>query len=301
MVHYIALQAVHYKPLQEVHLSRYNHKRDKLVYMFYTEIQPIALAILTSIITGGFVLVFIEIGNRKNRNSDRRDQVMTTFMHKLSSFFRFISWCSSSIIFPKQLDEKEKHFKILLDKMDKYGAKLIISGGDYGVDEFSANELYGIANDINNIWYWHDKMNPCLLSWDNSCCSMNAELINKELKEISPAYLSNHLNVDLIAKVSGDFFVDIYQPIEYESFRYEEYQGHYNRFTRFVCVFFTFALLILCLMLFAKLPVLFLQISIVCVVFMLTLSLIMLSVDVKKQLKWRNRIRGFFRKGRRDR
>ena len=25
MVHYIALQAVHYKPLQEVHLSRYNH------------------------------------------------------------------------------------------------------------------------------------------------------------------------------------------------------------------------------------------------------------------------------------
>ena len=57
--------------------------------MLYTEIQPIALAILTSIITGGFVLVFIEIGNRKNRNSDRHEQIMTTFMHKLSSFFRF--------------------------------------------------------------------------------------------------------------------------------------------------------------------------------------------------------------------
>ena len=26
MVHYIALQAVHYKPLQEVHLSRYNQR-----------------------------------------------------------------------------------------------------------------------------------------------------------------------------------------------------------------------------------------------------------------------------------
>ena len=31
--------------------------------------QPIALAILTSIITGGFVLVLVEIGNRKNREN----------------------------------------------------------------------------------------------------------------------------------------------------------------------------------------------------------------------------------------
>ena len=35
--------------------------------MAYTEVQPIVLSILTSIITGGFVLVFVEIGNRKNR------------------------------------------------------------------------------------------------------------------------------------------------------------------------------------------------------------------------------------------
>ena len=111
--------------------------------MFYTEIQPIALAILTSIITGGFVLVFIEIGNRKNRNSDRRDQVMTTFMHKLSSFFRFISWCSSSIIFPKQLDEKEKHFKILLDKMDrKYLPVTVIDEGK--IDGFINYDYSGI-------------------------------------------------------------------------------------------------------------------------------------------------------------
>lgn len=38
--------------------------------MTYAEVQPIALAIMTSIITGGFVLVFVEIGNRKNREND---------------------------------------------------------------------------------------------------------------------------------------------------------------------------------------------------------------------------------------
>lgn len=264
--------------------------------MLYTEIQPIALAILTSIITGGFVLVFIEIGNRKNRNSDRHEQIMTTFMHKLSSFFRFVNWCHSSIIYPKELDEKEKSFKGLVDEMDRYGSKLIMSGGDYGVDEFSAKELYRIAHAINNIWYWHDKMNPCQLTWDMHCGAMNAELIKKELKEISPIYLSNQLNVDLVARVAGDFFVDIYQPIEYETFRYETHQEHYNRFTRYVSAFFALVLLILCLMMFVELPVLLLQASTVCVVLMLILSLIMLSVDVKIQLKWRNRVRSCFHK-----
>ena len=269
--------------------------------MFYTEIQPIALAILTSIITGGFVLVFIEIGNRKNRNNDRHDQIMNPFMHKLSSFFRFMNWCHSSIIYPKELDEKEKSFKKLLDEMDMYGSKLIMSGGDFGVDEFPAKELYQIALDINNIWYWHDKMNPCQLTWDRHCGAMNAELINKELKEISPIYLSNQLNVDSVARVAGDFFVDIYQPIEYETFRYETHQEHYNRFTLYVSVSFALVLLILCLMLFIELPVLFLQLSTVCVVLMLILSLIMLSVDVNAQLKWRNRMRGVFHKDGRTR
>lgn len=30
VVHYIALQAVHYKPLQEAHLSRYNHLKEEI-------------------------------------------------------------------------------------------------------------------------------------------------------------------------------------------------------------------------------------------------------------------------------
>lgn len=65
------------------------------------EVSQIALTILTSIITGGFVLVFVEIGNRKNREDDRHDQIMYPFMHKLSAYFRFISWCSHNVIYSK--------------------------------------------------------------------------------------------------------------------------------------------------------------------------------------------------------
>lgn len=68
--------------------------------MCYSDVLPFALAILTSIITGGFVLVFVEIGNRKNRENDKHDQIMAPFMHKLSAYFRYISWSSSHIIYP---------------------------------------------------------------------------------------------------------------------------------------------------------------------------------------------------------
>lgn len=63
----------------------------------------------------------------------------------------------------------------------------ITSGVDYGINYFTASELNEIALDINNIWYWHDKMNPCTMTWDNNMHSV--ELVAKELKEINPVYL----------------------------------------------------------------------------------------------------------------
>ena len=121
--------------------------------MSYADVQTIALAILTSIITGGFVLVFVEIGNRKNRENDKHEQIMFPFMHKLSSYFRFMSWCSGHIMYPKPEEGYEKEFKALVKEVSGYGGRAITSGGDYGVDYFTAEELYKITFDINNIWY----------------------------------------------------------------------------------------------------------------------------------------------------
>ena len=264
--------------------------------MSYIEIQPIALAILTSIITGGFVLVFVEIGNRKNRENDRHDQVMTPFMHKLSSYFRFLMWSKSPIIYPKELNEKEKSFKQLVEKMSHHGHKLIMSGGDYGIEEFSASELNAIAKDINNIWHLYDKMRPCALKWDSTFIHDDDDMVRRELQAINPAYLSESQGIDLLAKVSGEFYVYQYQYIEYETYRYEVYKRHYNRLSVWVLVFFIIVLSLLSLMLFAHLPVWLLQCSTVLVVLMLTISLVLLAIDVKVQLRWRNRIHALFQK-----
>lgn len=267
--------------------------------MEYLTLYQTVVTILSSIITGGFVLVFVEIGNRKNRENDRYDMQMSPFIHKLSAYFRFISWCHSHINYPKSLNEKERNFKQLIEEMSKRGGRLIMSGGDYLIDSFSAEQLEQIALDINNIWYWHDKMRPCNLSWNNHV--FDRELLDKDLKEINPQYLALPCDVSMVAKVSGDFYVDIYQPIEYESYRHEAYLRLLSSHMRVVSIAVTLVLMILSLMLFIQIPTTVLQFSTLTIILLLLMSLMLLGIDFKKQIKLRNMIADSFHKLKRGR
>ncbi len=63
------------------------------------------------------------------------------------------------IVFPKKLDEHEGPFKELVNGLALHSGHLTVAGGDYGINRFSAEKI----SDINNVWYWHDKMHPCHL------------------------------------------------------------------------------------------------------------------------------------------
>ena len=256
--------------------------------MNQTDIQTILLSILTSIITGGFILVFVEIGNRKNRENDRYDQIMGPFMHKLSAYFRFLSWCLSRIRYPNKLNNYEKEFKRLVAEIGSYGGRAITSGGDYSVGHFTADELNGICSKINNIWYYYDKMDPCNLKWDD--WEETENYISKELKEFFPHYLLKARDVNLVSNVSGDFYTDIYQPIENETYYHEAYVGHFKRQTILVSIAVGFVLLVLVAMLFVQLPVLVMQVAGVGVVVLLVLCLLLLGVDTKVQIKYYNKL-----------
>ena len=248
-------------------------------------VQNILLSILNSIITGGFILVFVEIGNRKNRENDRHDQIMRPFMHKLSSYFRFLSWCRSHLKYPKELNEKEKEFKRLFEELSRYGEKAIHSGGDYGIEDFSAKKLDDICFKINNIWYWRDRMHPCNISWDNKLTG-SENYIAKELKEFFPNYLTLAKDINLISKVSGDFYTDIYLLIKDTTYLHEAYMGHFKRQLICVTIFAVFVLTILVTMLFVTLSIGVMQIAGILVVLSLVLCLLLLGVDIKTQIKY---------------
>lgn len=256
------------------------------------EVQSTATAILTSIITGGFVLVLVEIGNRKNRENDRHEQIMQPFIHKLSAYFRFITWSRTNITYPNPQDDNETHFKELIHKISTYGTK-IISGGDYEIDCFSAAVLHQIAFDINNIWYWHDKMRPCRLTWNGQ--EFGKAYIQKELKEINPMYLKITQDINLIAKVSGEFYTDIYQPIADETYRHEAHAKIYQRQTVIIYVFVCFVLLLLALILFSILSETWLKWLTFSAVFMLGSSLLMLAANINTQIKLWNQVENFIK------
>lgn len=247
------------------------------------DVQTILLSILTSIITGGFILVFVEIGNRKNRENDRYDQMMVPFMHKLSSYFRFLSWCGHHIKYPKQMSGYEKEFKSLVSEIGGYGGRAITSGGDYGVGYFSADKLNDICLKINNIWYYHDKMNPCNLGWDSF--GISEQFISKELKEFLPNYLNHTADVNLVSEVSGEFYTDIYQPIENETYKHEAYVKHFKRQTIFVAIAVGFVLLALNTMLFVQPPIWVMQMIGVATLIFLIVCLVLLGVEMKTQIR----------------
>ena len=251
--------------------------------MTYEILYSTVIAILTAIITGGFILVFVEIGNRKNREMDSFYQSADPFMKKLSSYLRMISWCQMHIKYPSDIDEKEENFKSIVDKLSKYGSRLIMSGKNYRAGNFTASQIDNIANAINNIWYWHDKMNPCRLKFDKSV-TFQEELVWKEISEINPVYMSNAISIRLISDISGDFYVNIYQPIENDLYRHEVYIKQYAFQTRFVSIGVFFVLVILCSMTFVSLPVWLLRFSTVFAIVWLGICLLLLGIDMNSQI-----------------
>lgn len=255
--------------------------------MDYTSTQSILLSILTSIITGGFIIVFIEIGNRKNREIDRYEQFMMPFMKKLTAYFRFISWYNNSIIYPKDKEDNVISFQKIVNEMAKYGTSSIMSGFIYDIDSFSTKKLKNISYQINEIWYCYDKMNPCKIKLANDNFVLNElkDKLDKELLSINPTYLRYSKDVFLISKVSGDFFIDIFQPIENYIDIHNEYMLHYRRQYLLVVLSITFVLLSLILMLFVKLPMWIMRIDGMICVLLLIISLLLLGVDIKTQIR----------------
>ena len=243
--------------------------------MFFDQaIYNTAVAILTAIVTGGFVLVFVEIGNRKNRENDNYRQ------------FRYVNWVNNRISYPKDKNANEKEFHYILNKMAKFGSHLIVSGGDYSVRSFSAEEMSKICYEINNIWYFYTRMNPQRLSWYDDVVT-SQDLIDKELVKLNKSYIKLS-GLDQLIKISSDFFIDEYQPIEAELFMHELLQRLYKIQSIFVGLSLFLVLIILCLLLCFSFSVLLIKVLTVLMVCLFGISLLLLFIDEESQLNTLN-------------
>lgn len=257
----------------------------------YHTIYTTALAILSAIITGGFVLIYVELSNKKTREIDSYEQLMRPFMHKLSAYFRYVSWCKSKIIIPKDnLLGGENEFKQVLDQLASYGSRAIMSGGDYRVNMFSAEQLYDIStNKINHLWYLTQHKHLCNLNWDTGNDIVN-QYIYKELIEINPNYKDLPITLDNFIKVSSEFHTEIYQLYENDTRIHESKMWLWSHHTRFVTISFLSVLLSLSAMMMFQIPGWLIQIATILILLLLSISLLLVGIEYSKQIKWYNNI-----------
>lgn len=255
----------------------------------YSIIYQTALSILSAIITGGFVLIYVELSNKKTRESDNYEQLMRPFMHKLTAYFCFVSWCKCKIRIPKDGQKGgESDFKQILDDLARYGGRAIVSGGDYLVNKFMANELYDICyNKINQVWYLTDHVHSCNLQWDDTN-HWDDEFIRKELQEINPHYKELDISLDTFIKVSSEFHTEIYQLVEVDTFIHESSMRLMKYHTIFVTGSFLFVLLLLCSMLIFEIPGFIIQGATILVLILLLICMLMVGISYSTQIKWYN-------------
>lgn len=260
--------------------------------MEYASIHNAIISILSAVITGGFVLIFVEISNRKNRENDKYRQLMTPFMRKLSAYFKYINWVQLHITNPKpDTDIEKKYKKFLRYDIGNYGSQLIVDGGRYDVESFNAQMLEDIGEKINNVWYMYDSYTLNRLRVDEDV-ENNREFINKELAVLNRSYLSIPESVSKIAKISGEFYTDEYQPIQYEPPYHDALLRLYKIQSAIVCVSLFFVLVTLCVLVCAEMSICLMRVATIVIVCLFGMCMMLLFVNENKQLKLVNQVKG---------
>ena len=264
--------------------------------MEYVNIHSAIISILSAVITGGFVLIFVEISNRKNRENDKYRQLMTPFMRKLSAYFKYINWVQLHITNPKPDTDIEKKFKKHLRyEIGNYGSQLLVAGGRYEVESFNAQMLEDIGEKINNVWYMYDRYPLNRLRVDEDV-DTNSELINKELAVLNRSYLSIPESVSKIAKISGEFYTDEYQPIQYEPPYHDALIRLYKIQSAIVCTSLFIVLVTLCVLVCVEMPIWLMRVATIAIVCLFGMCMMLLFVNENKQLKLINQVKGGLKK-----
>ena len=166
------------------------------------------ITILTALLTGGFLMLFIENQQITTYVIERLHQRMNPFFHSFTNYVKFVSSFKSCFSWKKCTTSYMKSMKQCVEEISKYGGKAIISGQDFSIYSFNATELDSICEKINGIWYYEDKNISDFndnVSFDENHAKNFGEYSLEYLRGISPKYNHERLTKSLLPKVSGDF------------------------------------------------------------------------------------------------
>lgn len=216
---------------------------DKVLSSYYSAMEEqvsIIGSIIVALLTGGFIILFLENQHVGANVIERYHFIMKPFMHRLSNYFKFLS--SAKVYFSikkgtkKEVAEYVFEFKDQMDRLGHYAHQCIMSGQDYPVSKFTALQLDRICNEINNVWYyWDDKQNYMrnYCTYNTGKAELHGKMAREYLNEVFPLkYDETVFSLNLISDVSGEFYTKIYEPIQKVPFEYEYWCKEEQKFKK---------------------------------------------------------------------
>ena len=186
----------------------------------------IAVSILTSLLTGGFLLFFIENQHIEKDVVSRFYSTMKPFYNKLTNFLKYVNWSKSVIQYDNRNAAYISDLVLIMDELSRLAGKSIVSGSEILV--MKAKAIDNLCEKINNIWYLYDK--GWLVTEHISIDKGNGyqyweTLIKESLTAYNAKYGNSEVDIDLLPKVSGDFYVEVWQPVQNVTYQYEWWQN----------------------------------------------------------------------------
>lgn len=119
-----------------------------------------------------------------------------------------------------------------------------------------SKDIEQLCLDINNIWYTYDRYRSDYCSYIRFV-EYNIQFHLHQIKESLIAYNSKYsdeeITVDTLPKISGDFYCEEWQPIQYLTFEYEYWQDKCSFFHKLsICNIMYITLTILIYILFPE-------------------------------------------------
>lgn len=210
------------------------------------------ISILTALLTGGFLMIFIETQKVSVSVTDRFHFIMQPFFRCFSSYVKFIACFKSCFIFKTTNSDNFNKLKKDIDNIARLGGRSIVIGCEYPADYFTAKDLDSICNTINEIWYLLNNNKEYFnehISFDFHYAENKSQDTKMYLETIFPKYKGMNLKIDTLAKISGEFFTDIYQPIQHILPEYESWLKKEKQFKALILATIVFTMITMMLIL----------------------------------------------------
>lgn len=252
------------------------------------ELVETVISILTTLITGGFIIVLMDVKNRQSRAFENFRELKSAFSDKLSAYCRFVVWYEPVICYYEAGQDDVQQLKKSIDFVQKKGTKIITHNDLSWV--MNLEEFKEFTQNVSAIWYEYEKMQVAHMAQNRTSLKDHQRFIEKELSLFAPDYLTRINDHSLIADVSSDFHQDMCEKYYNELQDYQIKESMYMCMSKLILTMIVVVIVLISLMVTITTCCLLPYVSLFMVAFMFVSAVILMSLDETKLMSYYSKL-----------